>query len=348
MTSKQRIKALLENKSIDRSPVAGWFHMPLLDRNVTDFTQALISTRDYYGWDFIKVMTNGHFMTEAYGGEIEFSQNPLNWYGTVIRYPVRDPHDAAKLPVLNAKTNPLFKREVAIVKNLVKHYKKEVPIIATIFNALTSFQELNASLNPLFTQVMIRHHKEELHKALRSIQQTNKNYLDALIAEGIDGIFLVNQYAAKHIITSKEYDEFVTPYDNELLEYIKGKTWFNMAHIHGEKNLWVDKYVDTLYHALNWENTPKGISPGAVSSITKVAKQFPGKVLITGLDQNHDFVSETNDREEVKRVLKKRYLRAKKELGSNRFIFGPGCTLPLSVPNYLFTLIREVAEEEGN
>ena len=82
MTGTQRIRALLEGGPIDRTPIGGWYHMPLVDRNVTDFTRELIASTDLNRWDFIKIMTNGHFYTEAYGGEIDFSRTYNRWNGT--------------------------------------------------------------------------------------------------------------------------------------------------------------------------------------------------------------------------------------------------------------------------
>ena len=46
MTGTQRIKALLDGSPIDRTPIGGWYHMPLVDRNVTDFTRELIASTD--------------------------------------------------------------------------------------------------------------------------------------------------------------------------------------------------------------------------------------------------------------------------------------------------------------
>ena len=59
MTGTQRIKALLDGSPIDRTPIGGWYHMPLVDRNVTDFTRELIASTDLNKWDFIKIMTTG-------------------------------------------------------------------------------------------------------------------------------------------------------------------------------------------------------------------------------------------------------------------------------------------------
>ena len=48
----------------------------------------------------------------------------------------------------------------------------------------------------------------------------------------------------------------------------------------------------------------------------------------------------------MKAVLKRRFLEAEKENGSNRFIFAPGCCLAHG-GSYLNALIYEVAEELG-
>jgi uroporphyrinogen decarboxylase len=135
------------------------------------------------------------------------------------------------------------------------------------------------------------------------------------------------------------------PYDTQIIEYISKRTWFNMAHIHGKNNLNFVKYKGLPFQALNWENTPKDIPISEVSTIISVREQFPDAVLVTGLDQHHDFISPLNKRNEVKKTLQARYQNAVKELGSNRFIFAPGCSLPLTVPNYLFTLLKEIVEE---
>ena len=70
------------------------------------------------------------------------------------------------------------------------------------------------------------------------------------------------------------------------------------------------------------------------------------KIIIAGFDQDHDFITPENDREAVKAVLKRRFLEAEKENGSNRFIFAPGCCLAHG-GSYLNALIYEVAEELG-
>ena len=343
MTGCERIHALLEGKPIDRSPIASWYHFPQVDHNITDFSRALINSTDFYDWDFIKIMTCGHFMTEAYGADITYSADPNHWYGTVNRYPVQKIEDLWNVGVLDID-NPMMVRELEIVRILADRYKGEKPIIATIFNPITSLQEITSSLNPKPVQEFLQQDKAAVHAALDAIHQTNKNYLDALIEAGIDGIFLANQFSQADRLTDEQYAEFVRPYDDATWEYIKGRTWFNMAHVHGAADLRIDQYLHPDLQALNWENCPLGVAPEHTASIEKVAK-MTSQVLITGIDQRNDFVTPTNDRDAVKQVIAKRYADAIREKGDNRFVFATGCGTPLGTYLYLLSLIGDVVKE---
>lgn len=347
MTGTERIKALVTGAPIDRTPIGGWYHMPLVDRNVTDFTRELITSTDVNHWDFIKIMTNGHFYTEAYGGEIEFSRIYNQWNGTIKRYPIHTSEDARNLPVLGID-NPVWQRELKILRNLKDHYQDTLPIVATIFNPLTAVQECAGCLDPVPMLHMMAEAPDALHKALEAMTQTNMIYLDALFAEGIDGIFLANQYSMSQLLTDEQYNEFCQPYEARILEHCKGHTWFNMAHIHGSRNLRMDRYIaypDDQLQALNWESCPVGVLENEIATIADVRAKT-NKVIIAGIDQDSDFVTPTNDREAVKATLIRRYQQAKKENGSNRFVFGPGCCLAAG-GSYLNALIYEVVEEYG-
>ena len=102
MNSYERMRALVECRPVDRAGVCGWFHMPLVDHNITDFVNATIAVTDYCGWDFVKLMTNGNFMPEAYDADLTPSRDPHEWCATFHRYPIRDMEDLKKLKVLDA------------------------------------------------------------------------------------------------------------------------------------------------------------------------------------------------------------------------------------------------------
>lgn len=346
MTGTERIQALLAGKNADRIGVAGWVHMPFVDRNVTDMTRATIHVTDYLGWDFIKIMSTGHYIPEAFGGDITFSTNPYSWSGTIHRYPIESLEDLKNFPVLTAD-NPVFRREVAVAKNLVEHYKGTLPVIATVFSPLTCLQEMMSRGTAEKVTYFIENHPAEVHKALERLVESNFNYLDALVNEAhVDGIFFASQYMSRRVITPEHYDAFCTPYDTPVLERIKGKTWFNVMHVHGESDLMFDKCLDYAVQAFSWENCAPGVPEESISSVKKV-RSMTDKLLVTGLARHHDYYSATNDRNELKERFRRRLLTVLEESGDKRVVFAPGCALPMDVDRYVFTLMKEVVLEEG-
>ena len=346
MTQTERIRAMVEHKPVDRVGLSGWVHMPMVDRNVKDFTKATIDFTDNMGWDFIKLMSNGHYFAEAYGAQIRWRNDPREWSGEILRYPVRSAADAAALPVLDPTQNPVFQREIQLARNVVDHYQGRVPVLATIFTPLTWLQEMSSSCQPAPMLRMIAEHPKEVHKALEALLETNLRLLDQFMDAGIDGIFLSTQFGAGNLLSREAREEFCHPYDRALLEHIKNRTWFNMLHVHYCEDLVMEEYMDYPVQAFNWENCTACPDMSKLTSIRQV-RQMTDKVIIGGIDQHNDFHNADNDREAIKDVLRRRLLTALEECGDYNFIFAPGCALPMDVDRYVFTLMQEVVLEEG-
>lgn len=341
MNSRERLAAMVNNKPVDRVGVSGWLHMPLVDRNPKDFAKATISFTEYNEWDFIKVMSNGHYFAEAFGADITFSKDPTEWSGRINNYPINHPKDFMNLRVLDPKKGVLA-REIETVKRIVDHFKGEVPVIATIFTPLTWAQEMSSSTKPGPIQAAMKYSPKELCKGLEVISETNIRYLEELIKAGIDGIFYATQFGTRDVITQEQYIEFARKYDLPALEFIKDKTWFNMMHIHYNKNLMFKEHAEYPVQAINWED--KGDSEEGLTSITE-ARSLTDKVLIGGINQHRDFYNDDNDRESVKALLKQRLISSLEECKDKKFIFAPGCSLPMDVDRYIFTLMKEVVDE---
>jgi len=340
MSATSRIKALLAGEQLARPAIAGWFHLPLVDRDPGAFIQETIRLTDENQWDFVKVMSNGHYLAEAYGADIQFPDDPTQWSGVFRRYPITGVQDLATLPVLG-RDNPVLARETGIVRGLVNHYRGDVPVIATLFTPLTWLQELTQSTRPEPILAFLRQHPQAVRHALDAVLQTNLNFLDALLDAGIDGIFLATQFARSDLLSAEEFHAFCRPYDEALLNHVKGKTWFNILHIHGEHHLLFEPYLNSPVQAFNWENVPYGVPDEQRTRVADLRARTD-KVLIAGIDQQQDFYVGGGNREAVKARLEQRLTQLREESGDRQIIFAPGCALPLDSDRRLFRLLAEI------
>jgi uroporphyrinogen decarboxylase len=344
MNSTERIRALINKEPFDRVGVAGWVHMPLTDTNPEDFIRATVSFTDYCRWDFIKIMSNAHFISSVFGAEIDFSRDPGQWKGNYLRYPIRNLEDAKNITVQD-DSNPIIQREVQIVKGIGERYRGLVPAIATVFSPLMSFQEMTRCGDSGPTLEFVRHHPGELRRALEVITKTIINMTDAQIAAGADGVFFATPFATD-ILSDAEFDSFCREYDLRVLEHIKNKTWFNVLHVHGNRGLKFKRLLDYPVQAFNWENAAVGIPDEELSSVT-VVREFVDKVLITGLDKDNDFQEFHYDREALKKRYRERLETVIRQSGDKRVIFGPGCAMNMKVNHYVYSLISDVVNEAG-
>jgi uroporphyrinogen decarboxylase len=318
--------------------------MPLTDTNPEDFIRATISFTDYCRWDFIKIMSNAHFISSVFGADIDFSRNPEQWKGNYLRYPIRNLEDAKNLTIQDS-TNPVIQREIRIVQGIRERYQGLVPAIATVFSPLMSFQEMTRCADPEPTLEFVRQHPGELDRALEVITGTIINMVDAQIAAGADGIFFATQFATD-ILSDSEFDRFCRKYDLRVLEHIKDKTWFNVLHVHGNRGLKFKRLLDYPIQAFNWENTAAGIPQDELSSVAEL-RALTDKVLITGLDQDNDFLEFHYDREGLKKRYRERLETILRQSGDKRVIFGPGCAMNMSVNHFAYSLISDVVNELG-
>jgi uroporphyrinogen decarboxylase len=239
-------------------------------------------------------------------------------------------------------------REIELTKRILDKLQGKVPVLATVFSPLYTARGLcGGSAHPEYIKGAIQYSPEDVHKGLEVFTETNFRFLDELIKLGIDGIFYADAFASLDDMDRKTHEEFSAKYDLQVLNYIKDKTWFNMLHVHGYKNLRFSEYEELKFpvHSYNWEDRFGDEDHKPIS--LKTVRAITDKVLMGGIDFWNDFNSAANDREAVKAVLKERLVDALAQLGpgDQKFIFTPGCSVKMHVPEYRMQLIHEVVEE---
>ncbi|MGO5597201.1 uroporphyrinogen decarboxylase family protein [Blautia sp. HCP3S3_H10_2] len=336
MNGYQRIQAVLEGKEVDVTPIGGWQHNSLIDRDPEKMIAGTIRFTEENNWDLVKIMSQPQYMGEACGDVIEFPENdPARLCGITKKFAFSSPEALAALEPLTLE-NPVFARELRAADGIVKHYKKEKVVIPTFFTPLswlklcTSPIERVEGLDYSSYQVptvsdYIEKYPNELMHGLEVIHENNLRLAKGMIEAGVDGFFYSTQYTTRELISEADFQRFEKPFLMDFLEKVKGYTWFNVLHVHGIKNLMFDQIYQCEAQAFNWEDHVPGVSDEERTSISEV-RSHTDKVIMAGIERVSDFTF-SSSLEEIEKRFKERYQNACAEVGGKNFIFTPGCAL---------------------
>ncbi len=270
-------------------------------------------------------MPFGLYGVEDYGAEVKYFTK-LDHPAVLHRPGITTYQDWNRLQPLSG-TYGTYGKQVELANYARDFSKNQFPIVQTIFTPLTNALKLSGDRLLLD----IKEHPEAVKYALSVLAETTINFIKENINAGVDGFFFATQTATSNLFTREEYLEFGEPFDKVVLDAFKDKTWFNIAHIHGDHTYFdiVSKYP---VQALNWHD--RSVSP----SLSE-ARKLTNKTLIGGL---HELPYRNKDTGEIEQpsILKsgnpKQILthvqEAIREVDAKGIIIGPGCVASQSIP----------------
>ena len=346
MYKKEKVKAMLSPDYTGPVGSCGFVHLPEFDRGDPQvFAEKTIALTDANEWDIVKIMANVWYVQEAYGEDLEFYGKCMTpEYLKIkkfagIRTPyIKNVRDLAMLPELPAD-HDIFKENAEVVRIISRHYQESIPVIATIFTPCSLLADLCGG-NDRFLK-FTEEAPEAVSHALNSLMKTLCNLIDLFADAGADGFFLASKHSSPSMISPEGFERFCASYDVPMIEYANTRTWLNILHAHGKKNMYMDRYAKYPVQAINWESAVVDGDSEGVTSVADMAS-MTDKLLIGGTDQFHDFYG-TPD--EVRNRLRDRLETAAKEAGGHRLLFAPGCSLPPAVPAENVLVQKEVINE---
>ena len=340
MTSRERLKALVAKQPVDQICQTAWWHLPMVDNNVTDFVKATIDFTENNSFDFVKMMYNTLFFAQNFGVNVEYSHNPLDWKPTALNASCLHPSEFKTLTI-TPPTQGNLGRQLEATKRVVDHFQGKVPVIGTTFTDLSFYKDMITFFNNSCVPLAIKYYPNDLHDALKRINETNVQWIEALAKIGVDGMFIASHFATNDCLNDEQFEEFCRPYDMVLCETANNNLWFNMLHIHGTGRLSFNRFLEYPVQAYSWEDIYG--APDCVS-FSQAAK-MTDKIFIGGIEMWNDYKDPTYDRDKIKARLKQRCYDAINAVGKDRFIFAPGCGAPLDIPPFVFSLQAEVVKE---
>jgi uroporphyrinogen decarboxylase len=194
----------------------------------------------------------------------------------------------------------------------------------------------------------VRYHEAYCRKGLEVIEETVRETMIAMVEAGAAGFFFGFQVGMAERMGREMFDEFEKAPSFRVLNAVKDKTYFNMAHICNGTAEYTDWFLDFPVDAVNWADWSS-----KHYSIAEMRKKT-GKVLVGGIANGEegrthrdtgivrdDFYGE--HREDVKQRLRGKVDAAIAGAG-NKLVIAGGCGFGWNA-HHRFPVWHEVMEE---
>lgn len=308
MDKASRIKDLLNAKMCEELLYSFWTHFPQVDLDAKSLAETSYSFYKELDLDFIKSMPNGMYSIMDWGCECDFSQIAGGGIARVILAAVEKPEDWNKLQELDLEKGSLG-RELFSLKLLLQYVQKTAPVIATVFSPMTTAYKLSGGkvLEHLQT------HPEYVINGLRIITETTCRFAQRAVELGCAGIFFATQMCTEEMMTQAGYEKHCLPYDLSVLQAVKRDTWFNVAHLHGNRILF-DAVARYPVEGISWHvwETPPGVS--------EFLEKTDDKIIVGGFQRANiskkNLAAVIDDLDKMVRLTR-----------GSRLILAPGCTV---------------------
>jgi uroporphyrinogen decarboxylase len=324
MTKRERIKAALVGKAVDRVPVGFWRHWPGDDQQAESLALVALEFQRRYDLDFIKIPVSSTYCVDDYGVKHEYRGNVIG-DRDYLDHLIKNVEDWDRIQPLDI-TRGKYGQQLQALRMIIEKRESNTPVIFTIFNPLAMAAYLAGDETLL---VHLRLYPDKVEKALKALGETCSSFVKSVIAEGADGIFLSTRFASYELMSEDEYRCFGQPSDLAVLAASSGG-WFNVLHLHGQYPM-VKALADYPVQAVNWHDRTSW--PG----LKEAKKLFPGAVM-GGIEQYKvlNFGSPLNVELQVHDAID--------QTQGRRLIVTPGCTYPMSVPHSNLIAMRRAVD----
>jgi uroporphyrinogen decarboxylase len=328
MTSRERIRCVLEGRRPDRPAASFWRHHPRHEITAAGLVEATRAFQRRYDWDLVKINPRAEYHTEAWGNRYAFYEDEHR-RPSLIRPRVQSARDWRELAVIDP-TDGVLGVHLEAVRRIRQELGPDVPMVMTVFTPLSVAAELAGVRETRPAEILA--HADELHRGFRTITDTFRQFVRELVAAGCDGIFLATtRVGTRASLSDEEFRRFSRPYDLELLAAAEG-SWLNVLHVCGAQAM-LDLVLDYPAQVLSWDmREPSNPGPdGMIARSQRAAIGGIAQQLTADPGRRHEVLAQARD--------------AIERAGSHRLILGAGCVVPTDVCPAALDDVRRLVEQ---
>ncbi|MBN9461288.1 MAG: hypothetical protein J0H00_08670 [Burkholderiales bacterium] len=309
LTKRQRFEAAVAGGPVDRPPCTAWVHFASDHLGGTEHAMRHARFVHDNDWDICKIVND-------------------------FRYPLPDGVETLTGPAEMRRfarepmTRESFREELKCIRLLRAEFGPDMPIMLTTFDP---FQQVMRRVGYTKAHLVFEHPRESL-AMLEAVCETMEEYMGAVREAGCDAVFFSVNSAIKpphsRGIDERIFREFFRPFELRMLEAMAGMT--RALHIHGT-DLDVSRVIDYPVEVISVSDRLPG-NP----SLAQLRAMTP-KCLMGGIDESTIVERSLPElREEIHDCVR--------QIGRERFILSPGCTIPTQTPWYALEAIRKTCE----
>ena len=325
MTKRERVLAAVARQPVDRPPVAFWRHVPDVDHTAEGLAAAMLDFHRRWDLDLIKVMSSGVYCVEDWGCTVAYQGSP-NGAKQCTEHAVKTRGDWARIRSLDPGAGALG-RELDAIRRIRKGRTDDAPILHTAFSPLTIARKLAGGER---LREDMASAPAAVQAALEAITETTARHMQAALEAGADGIFFATQAATPEVLTAEEHARWDLPYARRVLDAVPGSA-FTMLHVHGT-DIYFDAVAELPGHAINWHDRL------TAPSLADARRRRRHGALVGGLGEGSTL------RRGPVAAIAEQVRDAVRQAAGVGVIVGPGCVLPLDVPDaHLAAVVDTVA-----
>ena len=331
MDKRERFMNYLQNKPVDRVPVAFFHHFTANDEWFKGLSNPEIFEKNIEGHrkarrvfdpDVVKVMNDSLMIMPADISEVKCAADL-----TKIKLPAPDSE-------FMKKTKELTLRALEFYKD------SEAPKYATGFSPIMVLRSAFSGLlpKPGEKSILVKYLEEDPQTFMAALDKIGDTimYLNEMLVKecGAEGIyFSVNNQS--HFFPDELYAKYITPSDKKVMAHANTLSDINLLHICGyagkANNL--ELFKDYEAAGINWAVHAEGVT------LAEGKKMFGGKPVFGGFEQAT--VIYTGTKEEVQDFTYK----ILDEAGETGIMIGADCTVPYDIDDIRLEWVREACEK---
>lgn len=343
MNSIERVMAALSHTECDHVPA-----YPILSgvtrnlvgatykewsTNADTCTKAFVKAATDYDIDCIVTLIDLSIECDAWGQKLIFPENEAA-HPDHSQLIVKDIEDYANVKKVDYKTSERMMMHIEVCKNLVEQKGAEKPIVAFVFGPLGVLSMLR---NQQDMYMDLYDDPDAVAAAAKEINETLKDYVNALLDTGVNAIMFDTLFASGSIMSKDMWIEMEGGLVKELADIVHARGAAVMIHNCGQKI-----YFDAQIDAMN----PLAISflypPDDCKDYAECKEKYGKTITLIGCIPPAMVVISSD--EEWDNACKEQIDIFKKDGG---FILATGCEYPANAPFDRAARMIELAKTYG-